>query len=294
MPRHQTRLAVAAVVVAAVGVPTYSAASASPAPATPAVRGSFLSVCEFSHRAKDDPIVKMGMPGMSHSHDFAGNKTTNSSSDLTSLRAGKTTCDRSQDTAAYWAPTLSDAGVATAPRVFRAYYRPAIRDQTKVKPFPAGLEMVAGDAAATSPQPLGVSAWACSIDGPEVPVGEVPTCPSGAPLRLRIVFPSCWDGMRLDSPDHKSHMAYPTRQTCPPDHPVAVPELTYSIRYRVAGGASISLACGNAYCGHADFFNAWKSSTQRRLVRSCIRGGVTCGSPSTPPAAGAAGLSGAR
>jgi hypothetical protein len=284
MPGHQTRLAVAAIVAAAVGVPTYSAASTTPpAPATSAVRGSFLSVCEYSHRAKDDPIVKSGMPGMSHSHDFAGNKTTNASSDLASLRAGATTCDRAQDTAAYWAPTLYDAGVATSPRVIRAYYRPAIVDQTKVKPFPAGLKMVAGDATATKPQPLGVSAWACSVDGPEVPVGKVPTCPSDSPLRLRIVFPSCWDGMRLDSPDHKSHMAYPTRQACPPDHPVAVPQLTFSIRYRVAGGAAIALACGNEYCGHADFFNAWKSGKQESLVRSCIDGGVLCGSPSAPP-----------
>jgi hypothetical protein len=286
MPGHHTRLAVAAVVVAAVGVPTYSVAATSPTsspPATSAVRGSFLSVCEYSHRAKDDPIVKSGMPGMSHSHDFAGNKTTDAASDLASLRAAATTCDRFQDTAAYWAPTLYDAGVAAAPRVFRAYYRPAIRDQAKVKPFPAGLKMVAGDAAATKPQPLGVSAWACSVDGPEVPQGRVPTCPSDSPLRLRIVFPSCWDGMRLDSPDHKSHMAYPIRQACPPDHPVAVPQLTYSIRYRVAGGAAISLACGNAFCGHADFFSAWKSGKQEALVRSCINAGVLCGSPSAPP-----------
>ena len=25
-------------------------------------------------------------------------------------------------------------------------------------------------------------------------------------------FPQCWDGVNLDSPDHKSHMAYPERQ----------------------------------------------------------------------------------
>ena len=31
-------------------------------------------------------------------------------------------------------------------------------------------------------------------------------CPHG--VRLELVFPSCWNG-ELDSPDHKSHMAYP-------------------------------------------------------------------------------------
>jgi hypothetical protein len=285
MPRHHARLAIALTVAGAVGgaivVPSAGAAATSPASS---VRGSFLSVCEYSHRAMDDPIVTPGMFGMSHSHDFAGNKTTDASSTLASLRAGGTTCDRRADTAAYWAPTLYDSGTATAPRVFRVYYRPAIVDQRKVRAFPAGLKMVAGDAAATRPQRLGVAAWACSIDGPEIPVREVPTCRGDQPLRLRIIFPSCWDGRRLDSRNHRSHMAYPVRQACPADHPVALPELTFSIRFRVAGGAGISLACGNAYCGHADFFNAWKSSTQRRLVRSCIRAGVTCASPTTTSA----------
>ena len=35
------------------------------------------------------------------------------------------------------------------------------------------------------------------------------TCPDG--LRAQVFFPSCWDGVNLDSADHKSHMAYPTQ-----------------------------------------------------------------------------------
>jgi hypothetical protein len=27
-------------------------------------------------------------------------------------------------------------------------------------------------------------------------------------LQLDVIFPDCWDGRHLDSPDHKSHMAY--------------------------------------------------------------------------------------
>jgi Domain of unknown function (DUF1996) len=282
MSRPHARLAIALTVAGAIGGAIAVPASGSPAPSpVSSIRGSFLSVCAYSHRAMDDPIVTPGMFGMSHSHDFAGNKTTDAASDLASLRAAATTCDRFQDTAAYWAPTLYDSGTATAPRVFRVYYRPAIVDQRKVRAFPAGLKMIAGNAAATRPQSLKVVAWACSIDGPEVPVREVPTCRADQPLRLRIIFPSCWDGKHLDSKNHRSHMAYPVRQACPADHHVALPELTFSIRFRVAGGAGITLACGNAYCGHADFFNGWKSSTQRRLVRSCIRAGVTCGSPTT-------------
>lgn len=33
-------------------------------------------------------------------------------------------------------------------------------------------------------------------------------CPDG--LRAQVFFPSCWNGVDLDSADHKSHMAYPS------------------------------------------------------------------------------------
>lgn len=48
-------------------------------------------------------------------------------------------------------------------------------------------------------------------------------CPNG--LRTQVFFPSCWDGKNLDSPDHKSHVAYPISGAyndgaCPDTHPV--------------------------------------------------------------------------
>lgn len=52
---------------------------------------------------------------------------------------------------------------------------------------------------------------------------------------------SCWDGQNLDSPDHKSHVAYPVTgpQTftgtsvggdCPSTHPVKIPQLMLEVR----------------------------------------------------------------
>jgi len=52
---------------------------------------------------------------------------------------------------------------------------------------------------------------------------------------------SCWDGKSLDSPDHKTHIAYPvagppgfdpSRFTCPDTHPVKIPQLMLEVRYR--------------------------------------------------------------
>ena len=31
-------------------------------------------------------------------------------------------------------------------------------------------------------------------------------CPGG--IRATVIFPSCWDGVNLDSPNHQSHVAY--------------------------------------------------------------------------------------
>jgi len=51
---------------------------------------------------------------------------------------------------------------------------------------------------------------------------------------------SCWDGKNLDSPDHKSHVAYPAAgpQTftgssvggaCPATHPVKIPQIMLEV-----------------------------------------------------------------
>ncbi len=66
---------------------------------------------------------------------------------------------------------------------------------------------------------------------------ELPTkvCPGG--IRASIIFPSCWDGKSLDSPDHKSHVAYsPSKNVlasdaCPGTHPVRIPQLMYEIQW---------------------------------------------------------------
>jgi hypothetical protein len=60
------------------------------------------------------------------------------------------------------------------------------------------------------------------------------TCLGG--LQIRVRFPCCWDGKNLDSPDHKSHMAYPSMMdngVCDPDHPVRVMSLLYETTFAV-------------------------------------------------------------
>jgi len=40
-----------------------------------------------------------------------------------------------------------------------------------------------------------------------------PTTPCPYGLRINNFFPTCWDGVNVDSPDHKSHVAYPSKGT---------------------------------------------------------------------------------
>jgi hypothetical protein len=231
---------------------------------------NFISACRTSHRLKDDPIVFPGYPGLSHDHTFVGNNTTNASSTLQSLRGASTTCKRAGDTAAYWMPTLLLNGQSVEPRGATIYYRR--KTVARVRAFPPGLKMIAGNSRATSPQELTVTFWNCGAQSGVRPTAEVPTCADTAMqgLRLHVNFPNCWDGANLDSADHKSHMAYSMRGECPATHPVAVPAISLIFRYPIAGGAGVTLASGGQYSSHADFFNAWRQGALNSLVQRCL------------------------
>ena len=238
---------------------------------------NFVESCRFSHQAPDDPIVFPGKPGASHQPTFVGNRTTNAHSTFGSLRSGRTTCMRRDDTAAYWVPTLYQGTTPVFPVAATIYYRRGTLDE--VQPFPNDLRVIAGNAAATSPQSPRVTFWSCGLAAGMARSSTVPTCPAarGSFLRLHIRFPECWDGRRLDSPDHATHMAYATRGACPSTHPVEVPQITQIYRYPSRGGEGFSLASGGQFSAHADFVNAWKPGALRKLVDDCLNALVHCG-----------------
>jgi hypothetical protein len=86
-----------------------------------------------------------------------------------------------------------------------------------------------------------------------------------------VSFPDCWDGKRLDSASHRSHMAYSSRGACAGSHPVAVPSLSLLISYPVAGGPGAELSSGR-FAAHADFVNAWDQGTFAGLVDRYFNG----------------------
>jgi hypothetical protein len=278
---HVLRWVVWAVAVVALvpgGARRASAAVSTTDPQRPT--GNFVSACAYSHSAPDDPIVHPGRPNATHRHDFFGSTSTDAFSTASSLSVAPSTCRREGDNAAYWTPSLIDGNQLVRPLRVVAYYQVAGRDPASIVPFPFGLKVV------TDPLAGGVE-WSCAgRDDDAPPQPDVPTCPVGTHLVMRVHFPDCWDGVNLDSVDHRSHLSNTSRGgACPGSHPVAVPHLRLNVHYPDGvGGADVGLSSGGPSTSHADFFNAWDPQAQRRLVQQCLNLAVSCGS--SGPAAG--------
>lgn len=268
------------------------------AASTPTNNGNFFHVkCSTSHRSNDDPIVYPGVNNATHEHQFFGNTTTNELSTYASMLSSPTTCTTdTEDTAAYWIPTLySASGQLQSPYRVRAYYYAETTNPAQLQPYPANLRIIAGSAQATAPQPQGVIEWLCrdhanQSAGHDVQSNSPPTCLSTQYLSLSIRFPNCLarysDGTpMLDSSDHRRHMAYAaTNQACPSTHPIRVPRLRLSITYETPGYSGGTFTLGGLSGGsrtlswagmHADFWNTWDQGALTEYVNECLKTGQT-------------------
>ncbi len=244
----------------------------------------FQANCSVSHTGDDDPIVYPGMPGASHNHTFMGNTTTDAFSTVESLSAGETTCKVPGDLSAYWMPTMFDGDEPVLPIGDQViYYKSGIRDYTSVRPFPTGLRYVVGSPMQSADEFMGhpgaIQGWEC---GDDYDNEDFPSrCAEGSQMNVRFQAPSCWDGLHLDSPDHKAHMSYPVvvdgQNHCPDSHPVAVPMIEFKMAFPVDGDTSaVRLASGEGYSFHYDFMNAWDEPTLAAMVEHCVNGGLQC------------------
>ena len=252
-----------------------------PATSPPVTHREFQANCPVSRpNLNDDPIVFPGLPGASHSHTFMGNRTTDAHSTLASLQAGGTSCITPGDRTGYWMPTLLNGSTAVQPDGPQViYYKSGVIDYRSVRPFPPGLRYVVGSPTATRDEfryaPGAVEGFEC---GDSVFNWDIPAnCVAGSRLNLRYQAPSCWNGLHLDSPDHKSHMSYPVNGVCPASHPVAVPMIEFKMAWPVSGDLSQArFSSGRGFSFHYDVYNVWDPATLAALVRHCINGGLQC------------------
>ncbi|MGC4027925.1 MAG: DUF1996 domain-containing protein [Steroidobacteraceae bacterium] len=273
------------------------ATSLSVAPASDGV-GAFRIPCSYSHMAYDDPILLPGEPGKSHLHTFFGNSSTNSHStekDLANATAG--TCRGGiANRTSYWIPSMIDAATHTAlvPSDALFYYKSGYNSipRDRIQPIPAGLRMIAGKKPTAS---AGDPDWKwdrrerfhCDVNGEQGEVSEtIPNCPAGSKLSLSLIFPNCWDGVSLDSPDHRSHMSFPENGLCPASHPVAIPTVTLNIAYAVPAGSDTSRwrlssdmypeSIPAGYSFHGDIWFNWNEDVMNTWLKNCVRAGNDC------------------
>jgi hypothetical protein len=262
--------------------------------------GNFRVTCFFSHMNTDDSIVFPGQAGAAHLHTYFGNTVSvAASTPATLLASGNSTCSGGiSNRSSYWVPTVFDAsGRPVTPSMNQVYYKSGYQGTpfSRISPtLPNGIKIIAGNARATAPQPKDAGQdsvrWTCGIDtanGPTMIVGStpaIPACAAGTDLWAVIRFPQCWDGVNLDSVDHKSHMAYGTYGIgCPASHPVALPEITYNVHWPVTSGTSAGWRLSSdmysgpgGYSLHGDIITAWDTAVSSTWLQNCVRRDADC------------------
>lgn len=235
--------------------------------------------CDFSHFAADDPIVHPSHVGASHLHQFFGATVVSATSTYAELLAGDTTCDQQADTAAYWTPVLiGENGEPIEPIRSVAYYRAGVGvDPTTVVAYPPGLMLVAGNAHATTEQPLALVAWSCGTGAQRS--ARPQECDSAVTMRMSVVFADCWNGTDLTPPvgSGKSNAVYSSEGACPESHPVPIPQLQFAVDYPAVNPKGLKFSSGGILTGHSDFWNAWDQTKLENEVEHCIQRDLVCG-----------------
>jgi hypothetical protein len=280
--------------------------------------GAFRFICTAGQIRADDPIVYPNQPGRSHLHQFFGNTEANASSTYDSLRkTGQSTCMSPVNRSAYWMPAmLNGRGMVIRPDHVTIYYKrrpassPACQQMGKACiPLPNGLRYVFGfNMQNPASAPTGAFHFRCAGAGAldtshfKDIVSAAVVCPPGARLGAVVDSPSCWDGTNLDSPDHRSHLAYPSYGwwgylKCPTTHQFIIPRFTMGAWYGTDDtldrsgtwepGKTVtwhlssdvvpgSLPSRPGSTFHADWFGAWDPTVQATWTENCIDKMLNC------------------
>ncbi len=269
-----------------------------PGGSDPGAIGAFRIQCSYSHMSFNDPIVYPGQPGKSHLHMFFGNHNVDGNSTSESIAStGGTTClGGTANRSGYWIPSIIDTrdGRPMLPgEIVFVYYKTGYRGVRgeDVRPVPTGLRMIAGDASAMTAPPQyqeRFEFWCSDADHTTAYSNgsRIPTCRAGDRLNVALTFPQCWDGRNLDSPDHKSHMAY-AENGCPSSHPVPFVEIAFQFYWRVPTTGDTSTwrlssdkadtSIPGGYSMHGDWINGWKPEVLETWIRNCINPRRDCG-----------------
>jgi len=240
-----------------------SAVPRAPRPGRNASRGTFTSQCgrnaDGAHRNSDNFITSPGVTNAAHHmHDYVGNTSTDGNATDASLAAAGTTC-RFGDKSTYFWPVIRDTttegddadqpgggadgnlGKIIAPSAVSIQFRG--NAQAKVVPMPRFLRIVTGDAKTITNGPANSRAhWTCSGTPNRFSATQYVLCPRGQLVQRVHDFAGCWNGVDLDSANHRTHVAFADATTgaCPAGFK-AIPQLRITLSYRVPAGESYAV-----------------------------------------------------
>ena len=133
----------------------------------------------------------------------------------------------------------------------------------------------------------------------------IPNCPvgSGGLVALNISGPDCWDGVNLDSPDHRSHVSHSayvwdgampnpnggtgvSYQRCDDAHPYLMPQMSllafytpdanfYANKWHLSSDEMVpGVKPGTTF--HADYLEGWSPTVRDGWLKNCINAHMSC------------------
>ncbi|TVY81282.1 hypothetical protein LSUE1_G004035 [Lachnellula suecica] len=260
-----------------------------------------------------DPLVQPGLMPSTHVHQIVGGDSFNVTMSPDKDMPGEstcTTCEFSEDFSNYWTailyfrarngtykrvPQRANAGFegAAGGGMTVYYMQDALYDTAQlsnVTAFQKGFRMFIGDIYARSLEQASrfrQLTYTCldtfGTRGPEVMGFPDRVCSEGIMTSVR--FPTCWDGVNLDSPDHMAHMSYPETGTfesggaCPATHPVRTSQVMFEVIWDTRqfnnqtewpedGSSPFVWSFGDAtgYANHADYVFGWKDNVLQNIL----------------------------
>ncbi|TCD71412.1 hypothetical protein EIP91_010118 [Steccherinum ochraceum] len=258
-----------------------------------------------------DPIVSPGVVGSNHVHTVHGASNFNSTYDYDDIRASDcTSCMVTQDKSNYWFPKLyymypNGTFQAVGNGGLLVYYQnrgtqDVANGGPGLKAFPPGLKMITGDPTRRAKKfPAGQGSqdelaeraiqWTClryTVNQPQYDDNGTgfPTTDCEAGFQSRLHMPACWDGVNLDSSDHKSHTAFLSgldNGDCPSSHPVGLMKLFFEVTWSVTDFAHLwnpgkdkwpfvwSTGDPTGFSWHGDFQTGWETSALQNAIDHC-------------------------